>query len=144
MGQRLTDKQKKRIMADYAEMNSLNAVAKKYGVSKETVRRIVNNSDDFSRISQQKKDRNTADILAHMETKKETVNLIIDTYLEKLLDPVILERSTPSQLTTAIGTLIDKFTVVKTLHYGANGREDDALTKALKEEAERMNNGDLS
>ena len=144
MGQRLTDKQKKRIMADYAEMNSLNAVAKKYGVSKETVRRIVNNSDDFSRISQQKKDRNTADILAHMETKKETVNLIIDTYLEKLLDPVILERSTPSQLTTAIGTLIDKFTSVKSMHYGANAREDDALTKALKEEAERMNNGDLS
>jgi uncharacterized membrane protein YheB (UPF0754 family) len=144
MGQRLTDKQKKKILADYAEMNSYTAVGKKNGVSRESVRRLVQNSADFCEIAQKKKEKNTADILAHMETKKDTVNHIIDTYLEKLLDPVIIERSTASQLTTALGTLIDKFTAVKTLHYGANGREDDPLTKALKEEAERMNNGDLS
>jgi hypothetical protein len=55
---------------------------------------------------------------------------------------VILAKATPSQLTTALGTLIDKFTAVKAA-VSDDAREDDALTRALKEEAERMQNGEL-
>lgn len=111
MAARLTDKQKKRIIADYAEMGSYNAVAKKHGISDNTVRRVVMADPDFSEKVEQKKQENTVDILEHMETKKDTVNLIIDKYLEALLDDKRIAKATPQQLTTAIGTLIDKFTM---------------------------------
>lgn len=111
MAARLTDKQKKRIIADYAEMGSYNAVAKKHGVSDNTVRRVVMADPDFSEKVEQKKQKNTVDILEHMETKKDTVNLIIDKYLAALLDDERIAKATPQQLTTALGTLIDKFTM---------------------------------
>lgn len=143
MAARLTDKKKKKIVADYVEIGSYNAVSKIHKVSATTVKKLVAKDAESVRKCEEKKEQNTADILAHMETKKEIVNQIIDTYLAKLLDPVILERSTPSQLTTALGTLIDKFTVAHTKDIGT-AHTDDPLSKALKEEAERMNNGDLS
>ena len=141
MAARLTDKQKKQIIADYVELGRYNAVAKKHGISKDTVRRVVGENGDIVQKTQKKKEENTADILAHMETKRDTVNKIIDVYLARLLEPEVIAKATPSQLTTALGTIIDKFTasgVIKT----NDKREDDPLTKALKEEAERLNNAD--
>lgn len=137
MGKRLTDKQKKQIIADYVEIGSYNAVAKENGISINTVKKIVKENPEFARICEQKKEQNSADILAHMETQKNKVCEIIDVYLEKLLDPLILARATPSQLTTALGTLIDKFTAVKTADPNTYG-EVDPLTKAFIDEAERM------
>lgn len=143
MAARLTDRRKKIIIADYLEIGSYNAVAKKHKISKDTVRRVVESCSDFAKKTQEKKEQNSADILAHMETKKDKVNSIIDAYLEKLLDPEMISRATPAQLTTALGTLIDKFTMIK----GAvkeQHAEDDPLTKALKEEAERMQNANIN
>lgn len=139
MAARLTDKQKKMIIADYVELGSYNAVAKRHGISDKTVKSIVEANSEFTKKSEEKKEENSADILAHMETKRDKVNEIIDVYLERLLDPEVLTKATPSQLTTALGTLIDKFTMQGVVKSGAK-REDDPLTKALKEEAERMQN----
>lgn len=139
----LTDKKKKEVIAAYVETGNYHEAARKCGVAPNTVRNLVLADEYVARQCTTKKEQNTADILAHMETKKDMVNQIIDTYLEKLLDPVILERSTPSQLTTALGTLIDKFTVAHTKDVRSS-REDDPLSKSLKEEAERMNNGNIS
>lgn len=139
MAAHLTDKQKKRIIADYVESGSYNAVAKKHKVSHNTVRKVVLEDSETARKCEEKKIQNSADILSHMETKKDKVNEIIDAYLEKLLDPAMISRATPSQLTTALGTLIDKFTMVKGMGKD-QPVEDDPLTKALKEEAERMQN----
>lgn len=143
MAARLTDKQKKRIIADYIELGSYNAVAKKYNVTRQTVKNIVTADAESRQKLQDKKEQNTADILAHMEQKKDKVNQIIDAYLDKLLDPEMMDRATPAQLTTALGTLIDKFTMARVVDRNQK-REDDPLTKALKEEAEKMNNGDIS
>lgn len=110
MAARTTDRQRKKIIADYAELGSYNATAKRNGVSKDTVKRIVMDCDDFGKISQQKKEQNTADILAYMETQGDTVKKIIGRYLLALLDEERIARATPAQLTTALGTLIDKFT----------------------------------
>ena len=43
MAKRLTDRQKKKIVADYLELQSYNATAKENGVSKDTVKRVVLN-----------------------------------------------------------------------------------------------------
>lgn len=110
MAARLTDKRKKQIIADYVELGSYNAVAKKHHIADSTVKRVVLADGETQRKIELKKDENTADILAHMETKKSTVNQIIDRYLIALLDEDKIAKATPAQLTTALGTLIDKFT----------------------------------
>jgi chromatin segregation and condensation protein Rec8/ScpA/Scc1 (kleisin family) len=110
MAKHLTDRQKKKIIADYAELGNYSQVAKKHKVSFDTVKRVVLRDPETLKKTEQKKEQNTADILAHMETKKNAVNQIIDRYLLALLDEEKIEKATPAQLTTALGTLIDKFT----------------------------------
>lgn len=134
MAARLTDRQKKKIVADYIELGSYNAVAKKNGVSGHTVRRIVLETPEISKKIQQKKDENTADILAYMESKRPIVCEIIEKGLAVLNDPDKLAAATPSQITTALGTLIDKWTDNKQMNNDRQS-EDDPITKTLKEEA---------
>lgn len=110
MAARLTDKQKKKIVADYLETESYNATAKRNGVCGQTVRRIVEESQDFSENLKQKKEENTADILAYMESKRQEVCGIIDIGLS-VLPGKIKDARTASEVTTALGTLIDKFTM---------------------------------
>ena len=131
MAARLTDKRKKEIIADYTEIGSYNAVAKKHGVADNTVRRVVMADPDFSEKVEQKKEENSADILAYMDTKKDVVCAIIGDYLEALRDPEKIEKATTVQLSTTLGTLIDKFTMVsKAL---TDNGEPDALSKSLED-----------
>lgn len=140
MAARLTDKQKKLIVADYVEIGSYNAVAKKHGVSVTTVIRVCENEETKQKIIE-KKEENSADILAYMETKRDKVAEIIGLYLDRLSDPELINKSNASQLTTALGTLIDKFTMQGVKQAGTT-KEDDPLTKALKEHARELENGD--
>lgn len=114
MAARLTDKQKKKIVADYLENSSYRATAKKNKVSDGTVKRIVAECSDIQQKVAQKKEENTADILAYMENQRGIVCEIIGKGLAVLNDPEKLAGATPSQITTALGTLIDKFTMTKT------------------------------
>lgn len=143
MAARLTDIQKKKIIADYVENGSYYAVAKSNKVAPNTVKRLVLSQENasFAQNCKEKKEENSADILAHMEKKKDKVIKIIDTYLDELLSPAIISRANPSQLTTALGTLIDKFTTIQSAS-GSDAQELDPLTASLMEEAERLNNGD--
>lgn len=140
MAARLTDKQKKKIVADYVQIGSYNAVAKINGVSATTVKNIVKAQNvEFVGKCEQKKEENAADILAYMESQKNLVCEIIGKGLTELAKPEKLEAATMSQITTALGTLIDKWGMAKGISAGTT-REDDPLTKALREEAEKMNN----
>lgn len=58
MAARITDRKKKRIIADWIEMQSYSAVAKKHGVTHQTVKRIVSASPDIAQKVQQKKEEN--------------------------------------------------------------------------------------
>ena len=66
MAARLTDKQKKKIIADYVQLGSYNATAKVNGVSLNTVKKIVQGNADIAEMCNQKKEQNTADILDYM------------------------------------------------------------------------------
>ena len=110
MAPRLTDMQKSKIIADYLELGSYRAVAKLNGVADNTVRKVIENDSDFAQKVEIKKRENQKAILEHMETKKETVCDIIDLGLEALKKPEKMKNANPAQITTAIGTLIDKFT----------------------------------
>lgn len=116
---RLTDKQKKKIVADYLETGSYRATARKNRIADGTVKRIVLECSDIEQKVAQKKEENTADILAYMESQKELVCEIIGKGLAALNDPEKLAEATPAQITTALGTLIDKWTDIK-----GEGKED--------------------
>lgn len=131
MAARLTDRQKKKIVADYLELGSYNATAKKNGVSNHTVKRIVLEVPEIADKVQQKKDENTHDILAYMESKRDIVCEILGKGLEALNSPEKLAEATPAQITTAIGTLIDKWTNIS--GGPADTAKEDDLSRSLRE-----------
>lgn len=134
MAARLTDRRKKKILADYLETESYNATAKKNGVCGQTVRRVVEESQGITEKLQQKKDQNTADILAYMESQRDVVCEIIGKALTVLNSPGKLEEATPSQITTAMGTLIDKFTAG-----GSSSAHTNQLLKDVADAIKRRN-----
>ncbi len=112
MAARLTDRQKKKILADYVQTNNYCATAKINGVSATTVKNLVRANADIVEKCEQKKQENTTDVLDYMDSQKDLVCQIIKKGLEALNDQDKLAQATPSQITTAIGTLIDKWTMM--------------------------------
>lgn len=110
MAAQLTDKQKKRIIADYIEIGSYNATAKKNGVAPNTVKKLVQANAHIAELCEQKREENTRDMLEYMESRKEQAQGVIDIYLAALADPAKIELATLSQIATAFGIVIDKFT----------------------------------
>ena len=136
MAARLTDKQKKKIVADYLETESYNATAKINGVCGQTVRRVVEESQGITENLKRKKEENTADILAYMESKRGVVCEIIEKGLAALNSEDKLAEASPAQITTALGTLIDKWSAVS--GGPADTAKEDGLSKSLREMAEGL------
>lgn len=136
MAARLTDKQKKKIIADRADGLSIRQLANKYHTSTTTIHRTLKSDPETEQKVTQKKEENTADILAYMESKKSVVCKIIGIGLDVLCDPEKLKTANPSQITTALGTLIDKWVMVN----GSSGTDakEDGLSASLRELAKEM------
>lgn len=139
MAARLTDRQKKKIVADYLELGSYNAAAKLNGVSNHTVKRVVLEVPEISEKVKQKKEENTADILSYMEGKRKAVCEIIEVGLSVLPDKIKTAKSA-SEVTTALGTLIDKWSAVS--GGPADTAKEDELSKSLREMAEELESDD--
>ncbi|MCM1227548.1 MAG: helix-turn-helix domain containing protein [Clostridium sp.] len=139
MAARLTDKQKKKIIADYLELGSYRAVGKKNGVSADSVKRVISKTDGFEQKAAQKKEENTADILAYMESKRQSVCQILDVGLQVLPEKIAGAKSA-SEVTTAMGTLIDKWTAVS----GSPQDEsyEDELSRSLRELGKELESDD--
>lgn len=136
MAARLTDKQKKKIVADYIELGSYNAAAKQNGVSNHTVKRVVLEVPEIAEKIQDKKDENTTDIIAYMESKRKVVCEILGKGLDALNSPDKLAEASPAQITTALGTLIDKWAMI-----GGGPKdetEEDNLSRSLRELGEGL------
>ena len=140
MAARLTDRQKKKIIADYLETESYNATAKKNGVCGQTVRRVVEESHGITEHLKKKKVENTADILAYMESQRKVVCEIIGKGLMELNKPEKLALATPAQITTALGTLIDKWTAIS--GGATDAAKDDELSRSLREMAGELESDD--
>lgn len=110
MAARLTDKQKKKIIADYSECGSYAATARENGVSDKTVKAIVESDPETSRISEQKKKENTLDMLAYMDSRKDKAQKVIDDYLNALSSKEKIKNAKLSEIATALGIVVDKFT----------------------------------
>lgn len=136
MAAKLTDLQKKKIMADYVQIGSYNATAKVNGCAPNTVKKIVQGNAELAELCRQKKEENTADVLAYMDSKKDLVCQIIGKGLDALNDPDKLKTANPTQITTALGTLIDKWAMIG--GSPADTAKDDALSDSLRKLAEDL------
>lgn len=140
MAARLTDRQKKKILADYVQTNNFCATAKINGVSATTVKNLVRANADIVEKCEQKKEENTADVMEYMNDHKDLVCSFIGKGLEMLNDPEKLAAANLSQITTAMGTLIDKWAMISG-GPSDNGKEDE-LSKSLREMAEELESDD--
>lgn len=140
MAARLTDRQKKKILADYVQLGSYNATAKLNGCSLNTVKKLVQANADIAELCNRKKEENTADVMAYMDAHKDLVCSFIGKGLEMLNDPDKLASANLSQITTAMGTLIDKWAMIG--GSPADTIKDDALSQSLKEMAEELESDD--
>lgn len=136
MAPRLTDYQKKRIIASYVETGTYRTAARACQVSVNTVRKLVQADTEMLKKAEQKKAENAADVLAYMADKKETVCEIIGNALDALNDVEKLRRAPPTQIATTIGILIDKWSAISK---GSDGPQSaDALSQSLAELAEAL------
>lgn len=109
---RLTDKQKKKIIADYVDSGNFCDVGRKNGVPESTVRHVVktNKDIDVAKLCEEKKRENTQSTLEYMETQHETKKRILDKLLkaiEEKSDKIDMFTNV-KDLATAYGILIDK------------------------------------
>lgn len=109
MAARLTDKQKKEIIADYVESGSYLATAKKFGVSDNTVRKVVLGNSEVAKKCEEKREQNTAEILDYLDSRKEKAKDVLDAYIEALKKPEKIQAAKLSEIATAMGIVIDKF-----------------------------------
>ena len=140
MAARLTDRQKKKILADYTQIGSYNAVAKINGVSDKTVRNLVLKNPDITEKYEQKKEQNTTDILDYMERQRDDVCEVLGICLSELKKAERYEKTPPQQIATTMAILIDKYTA-----FGGGPRdeaEEDDLSRSLRELGKELESDD--
>lgn len=109
----INPRKRKKIVADYVALGSYAAAARINGVAPNSVKRIVAAEPEIARLCAQKKEQDTQDVLAYMGQQSDLVCDIIGKGLSALADDDKLAAANPAQITTAIGTLIDKWTMVR-------------------------------
>jgi hypothetical protein len=82
---KLTDKQMKKIISDYAMNNNKSETARINNVTETTVRRLLNkNNDEVKEKVEQKTEENTKDILEYIDTQFDKQKKVIELSLEAL------------------------------------------------------------
>ncbi|MDD6312372.1 MAG: helix-turn-helix domain-containing protein [Firmicutes bacterium] len=119
---KLTDKQRKQIIAERAEGASLRKLADKYNVSPTTIKRTLVADPETVKKVAQKKEENTQEVLAYMDSRKNQVCKIINLGLEQI--PEKLSKLNAVQIATTLGIIIDKFTAGE-IKSGNSGTVED-------------------
>lgn len=117
---RLTDKQRKLIIADYVDCGSYNAVAKRHKVSVNTVKKTVQSDSESAQKCKQKKEENKKDMIDFLESRKIKAMAFVDLALDNMLDPLRITATPTNQLATSMAIVIDKFG-------GLSSKSDDGI-----------------
>ena len=107
---KLTDKQRKMIMAERASGSTLQRLAEKYHVSITTIRRTLAADPETAKMVQEKKEENRQDMLAFMDAQTANAQRLLSRIMSALDDPEKLADASPRDLATVFGIVVDKFT----------------------------------
>ena len=107
---KLTDKEKKKIIADYIETQNYSETGRMNNVSDMTVKRLVDDNKDVLEKVEQKKQENTNDILKYMDEiydkQKRIIDLSLTAIEEKLQKPDMFTNV--KDIATVYGVIFDK------------------------------------
>ena len=119
---KLTDKQKKKIIAEYVDNGNYSETARINNTTDTTVRTIIKDNKDMAlEKMEQKKQQNTKDILEYMEETKEKRKKVIDLCLEKMEERLNKdELMNIRDIATAYGVLVDKSLKVNEMNGNVN------------------------
>ena len=108
---KLTDRQKKKIIADYVDNGNYSETARLNNTTDTTVRTIIKENKDIAlKKMEQKKEENTQDMLQYLESKKEDKKRVIELCFKALEDKL----ASPDMFTSirdiamVYGILVDK------------------------------------
>ena len=143
---KLTDKQKKKIIADYVETQNYSETARMNGVDESTVRRIVKSEDykDITEKTEQKKQENTQSTIEYMQTQHESKKRILDKILKAIEEKAdnIDMFTNIKDLATAYGIILDKELKFMEMQRGnANNEELNKVRELLTKISDGANNG---
>lgn len=106
----LSDKQRKKIIADFTNIQNYSEVARMNNVTDTTVKRIVSNNKEILKKIEQKKEENTKDILEYMDSiydkQKNIIDLSLSALEEKLKNPDMFTNV--KDIATVYGVIFDK------------------------------------
>ena len=131
---KLTDKQKKKIIADYVDNGNYSETARINNTTDTTVRTIIKDNKDMAlEKMEQKKQQNTKDILEYMEETKEKRKKVIDLCLEKMEERLNKdELMNIRDIATAYGVLVDKSLKVNEINSTSNNSNINVPTIKLE------------
>ena len=131
---KLTDKQKKKIIADYVDNGNYSETARMNNTTDTTVRTIIKDNKDMAlKKMEQKKQQNTKDILEYMEETKDKRKKIIDLCLEKMEERLNKdELMNIKDIATAYGVLVDKSLKVNEMKSSGNNLNTNVPTIKLE------------
>ena len=123
---KLTDKQKKKIIADYVETQNFSETARMNNVSDMTVKRLVEDNKDVLKNVEQKKKENTQSTIEYMQTQHESKKRILDKILKAIEEKAdnIDKFTNIKDLATAYGIILDKELKVLELNKKNDNNED--------------------
>ena len=112
MADRLTDKKRKKIIADYTTNGNKRETARMNGVSEHTVRRIIKEENSDNSVSQklaQNNEQNTLDTIEYLKTQSTTKNRLVSKLLKSMeIKTEDIERANIRDLAMAYGIIVDK------------------------------------
>lgn len=136
---KLTDKQKKKIIADYIETQNYSETGRMNNVSVNAVKNIVIADEETANKFKQKKEENTQSTIEYMKTQHETKKRILDkilTAIETKAENIDMFTNI-KDLATAYGIILDKELKVLELQRGSANNEDIGKVKELLSKIEQ-------
>lgn len=128
---KLTDKQKKKIIADYIETQNYSETGRMNNVSVNAVKNIVIADEETANKCKQKKEENTNDILKYMDEiydkQKRIIDLSLTALEEKLQKPDMFTNV--KDIATVYGVIFDKALKYKEMKIKNNEQKDGVTAR---------------
>lgn len=134
-----TDQQIKKMRADYIETQNLRETARRNNCSPDTIKRYIEQDDQFEQKLTQKLEQNSKDFLSYMESKNEDIQRVLDKLLhgiEVRAEELDEKGASLKDLAMAFGIVMDKRLKMVELSRGNANNEQITKVRELLDKLE--------